>query len=365
MKVCLVCAEFFGWDSRGGFGYATRIIGRELVKQGIEVTAIVPRPGAEPEQCAVLDGVTVRGVDRTRLWQAGELSRQVDADIYHSQNPSLLSWFVQRAMPDRVHVATLRDPRTWGDWWTELRHPTRNPLQVMNSAFFYENPMARHAMRTMHALYVPAHFLVEKSMGMYGLTRPPGVLPTPVAVPERVEKSSRPRVIFVGRWDRVKRPERFFRLARELPDVDFVAIGKAHNLDYEKELRSAYGHIPNLDMVGYVDQFTSDRLSQELGRAWILVNTSAKEALPNTFVEAAAHRCAIVAGVDPDQYASRFGRYVKDDDYAAAISALLAGDEWCSRGQRAFESINTSHALAAATQRHIENYAAILGGNRD
>jgi hypothetical protein len=70
-------------------------------------------------------------------------------------------------------------------------------------------------------------------------------------------------------------------------------------------------------MVGYVDQFTSNRLSQELG--WILVNTSAKEAMPYTFGEAAAHCCAIFAGVDPDQYASRFGRDVKDDDYAAIL----------------------------------------------
>ena len=42
MKICLICVEIFAWGKFGGFGRATRIIGRELVKKGFEVTAIVP-----------------------------------------------------------------------------------------------------------------------------------------------------------------------------------------------------------------------------------------------------------------------------------------------------------------------------------
>jgi hypothetical protein len=41
--------EIFAWGKYGGFGRATRIIGRELVKRGYEVYAVVPRrPGQKP-----------------------------------------------------------------------------------------------------------------------------------------------------------------------------------------------------------------------------------------------------------------------------------------------------------------------------
>jgi len=43
MKICLVCVEIFAWDKYGGFGRATRTIGRELAKRGHEIFAVVPR----------------------------------------------------------------------------------------------------------------------------------------------------------------------------------------------------------------------------------------------------------------------------------------------------------------------------------
>lgn len=43
MKICLLCTEIFAWGKYGGFGRATRLIGQELVKSGIQTTAIVPR----------------------------------------------------------------------------------------------------------------------------------------------------------------------------------------------------------------------------------------------------------------------------------------------------------------------------------
>jgi len=361
MKVCLVCAEFFGWGSRGGFGYATRVVGRELVRKGVEVVAVVPQPKSEAQSRVSLDGIDVVGVPRTRPFAAAEIFRGVDADVYHSQQPSLASHVAQQAVPKRCHVATLRDPRSSTDWWKELRHPTHNPAQVAMTWFYYENPLARRSIRRMDGVYVPAHFLAPKSQRLYSLSREPGFLPTPVYVPPAVEKAERPTVIFVGRWDRVKRPWRFFDLARRFPDVDFVAIGRAHNLEYERELRRHYSEIPNLDLVGYVDQFSSSALSDHLARAWVLVNTSAKEALPNTFVEACAHRCALLSSLDPDQFASRFGELITDDDYEGGLRRLLDGDRWSALGQAGYDYVMANNELGAAAQLHIDAYRSVLG----
>ena len=43
MRVCLISVEIFAWGKYGGFGRATRLIGRELKKRGLDVTAVVPR----------------------------------------------------------------------------------------------------------------------------------------------------------------------------------------------------------------------------------------------------------------------------------------------------------------------------------
>ncbi|WP_447968072.1 glycogen/starch synthase [Nitrospira sp. M1] len=58
MRVCLICVEFFGWGKYGGFGRAARTIGRELVKRGVEVFAVVPRrEGQQPQE--EVDGIHV------------------------------------------------------------------------------------------------------------------------------------------------------------------------------------------------------------------------------------------------------------------------------------------------------------------
>src|SRR5687767_894312 len=87
MKVCLISVEIFAWGKYGGFGRSTRMIGRELARRGVEVTAVVPRRAG---QAAVefLDGIRVLGFDPREPLSAIDLYHQADADIYHSQEPS-------------------------------------------------------------------------------------------------------------------------------------------------------------------------------------------------------------------------------------------------------------------------------------
>ena len=48
----------------------------------------------------------------------------VSVDIFHSQDPTVLTYLAQRIRPECVHVVTSRDPRDARDWWTELRYAT-------------------------------------------------------------------------------------------------------------------------------------------------------------------------------------------------------------------------------------------------
>ncbi len=60
MRVCLISVEIFAWGKYGGFGRATRLIGRELARRGVEVTAVIPRR-QDQKPVEYLDGIRVLG----------------------------------------------------------------------------------------------------------------------------------------------------------------------------------------------------------------------------------------------------------------------------------------------------------------
>ena len=120
----------------------------------------------------------------------------------------------------------------------------------------------------------------------------------------------------MGRLDRRKRPELFLDLARQFPAVRFICVGASNDPGWDAQLHARYGGQANLEMRGFVDQFKGDELSRILGESWIIINTSAREGLPNSMIEAAAHRCAVLSSVNPDDFATGFGRHVEDDDFA-------------------------------------------------
>jgi len=60
MRICLISVEIFAWGKYGGFGRATRLIGRELARRGHKVSAVVPRRQGQ-RRVEDLDGITVLG----------------------------------------------------------------------------------------------------------------------------------------------------------------------------------------------------------------------------------------------------------------------------------------------------------------
>ncbi|HHW77031.1 MAG TPA: glycosyltransferase family 4 protein [Xanthomonadaceae bacterium] len=360
MNVCLVSTEILGWGKNaGGFGFATRSLARELVARGVTVSIVIPQPRGTAESTVTLDGLLVQTYPRLNPAAGIELLRAADADIYHSQEPSLGTWLAQRARPKRSHVVTSRDPRLAADWWIEFRSPTYQGFQVLCTALYYDNPLSHRAVRRARAVYVPARFLAERVRHKYRLGYLPEFLPTPVRFPTEVRKAERPTVCFVGRLDRRKRPERFFELARRFPAVDFVVAGVAQDPRFAAELATHQAGLANLDRRGFVDQFETSELSEILARSWILVNTSAREGLPNSFIEACGHRCALLASVDPDGFVSRFGRWVPDGDFAAGLRDLLDGDRWRRAGEAGYRYVKANHAAGVAVERHLDRYRAL------
>jgi glycosyltransferase involved in cell wall biosynthesis len=355
MRICMICVEIFAWGKYGGFGRATRMIGRELALRGVDVAAIVPRRSGQGAE-EWLDGIRVLSFAPFNLPRALRLFRDVDADIYHSQEPSLLSFLAEAAAPEKRHMVTFRDTRDDEDWRTELRLPSLSRAQVRFNRIFEDNFLVHRAVRAADAHFAASKLLIPKAQRKYQLDAAPAFLPTPVLVPDETVKAPRPTVAFVSRWDRRKRPEKFFRLPEAFPEVQFIAAGNSRDQEYDRYLRSRYGSIPNLEMMDFIDQFRGDLFSRVLGESWILVNTSARESLPNSFVEASAHKCALLSELDPDGFVSQFGRRVKDGDFAAGLRELLADDLWRAKGEEGYKYVQRVFGLEEAMDRHMEAY---------
>ena len=360
LHVCLICVEIFAWGKYGGFGRATRMIGRELVKRGVRVTAVVPRrQDQKPEE--ILDGIRVLSFGKTDMGEQYRLYKAIDADVYHSEEPSFGTFLAQQAMPHKKHMITFRDTRRISDWSTEFRLPSLSRAQVLMNILYEDNFLVHHAVRHADARYAAANLLKPIVLNKYRLKTAPIFLPTPVPIPDHIEKSSQPTVCLLGRLDRRKRPQIFFDLAAAFPYIRFIAVGWSRDPKWNEEMLRRYGNLQNVEMTGFLDQFDGNAHEQVLQKSWVLVNTSAREGLPNAFLEAAAHGCAILSEVDPDGFASRFGFHAADGDFGYGLKTLLENDLWRERAAAGNLFVKKEFSLEFAIDQHLAAYERLNG----
>jgi len=245
-----------------------------------------------------------------------------------------------------------------------FRLPSLNPAQVLANWLYEDNWLVKRAVRRADGLFAAAKVLIPKARKKYRLPVDPEFLPTPVIIPGHIVKASEPTVCFISRWDKRKRPEKFFELASYFPDVRFLAAGQSRDPARDEELRSRYGGLPNLEMLGFIDQFRSNELSNLLARSWIMVNTAAREGLPNAFIEAAAHRCAILSAVNPDGFASQFGYHANKDDFVDGLKTLLSKNNWKQQAARGYEYVSEVFALEKAIDQHLRIYERLISRDR-
>jgi hypothetical protein len=80
-------------------------------------------------------------------------------------------------------------------------------------------------------------------------------------------------------------------------------------------------------------------------------------------VEAAAHQCAILSPLNPDDFASRFGYWAEKDtldDLAYGLNCLLTRNRWQELGQRAQDYVRETFEFQRAIDQHISAYQELL-----
>jgi glycosyltransferase involved in cell wall biosynthesis len=371
LRVCIVSPEFFRWGIHGGFGYVTWTLGRKLAERGVDVYVVTPkRKGQRPRE--EVNGVKVIGYDACHSYpyllraaasrlRSREAYRAADADIYHSQAVSFNTLAAETAVPDRLHLITVQDPYDMEEWRKIAEVEPRYRMRPVQWARIrVERRIQAEACRRADGIYTQARFLAPKAQKLFGLKKTPVFLPNPIPVPHKLPaKSGEPIVCFLARWDPQKRVELFLSLAQRLPEVRFIAMGRSHDPYKDATLRRAYDDVPNLELTGFVSEEEKSRI---LGTSWALVNTSVREALPVSFLEALAHETPVISGENPDGLTESYGYHVTGGDYESAIHRMLSDPHRHSKGREGRRHVERIHDADRVADLHIKVYQRHLEG---
>jgi len=236
MKICFICNQVAAWGKIGGFGTNTRRLGRALAVRGHDIHVVVPRRASQG-RCEQLDGMTVHGLSNAEVFFGTSLYREIGADVFHVEEPNICGYWAQEDVPNGIHLVTSMDPRDSRDWWIEFSNATWSRRLKYPIQRYYEDGKKVHcAVRRAQGVYVEAEFLKPKTQRLYNLPDVPG-FDYPLV------KADRPICVFLGRFDPRKRPELFFQLVERMPDIDFVAIGAAHDRPTRATPNKAINHI--------------------------------------------------------------------------------------------------------------------------
>lgn len=413
MRVGFLCSEYFHYQAssggtvpssaHGGFGFLTRKKAEGLLRLGHEVHVLVPARSFDAarneNRVLVINGVTVhlyeyaselewKGYTQAlsaigkSIWTTAQgripsleaLLDSVDADVYISENPDLASCTVPRQHEN--HILVFQDP--WGrDDIEVLRHASieyahsaglepRSASPVSGSPLpLYDtfsnslgNALLRKLLRTTppQCLYAEAECVGDRAQRLYRLAATPTFLPNPIDVPPSPPaKADTPTVCWIGRWDPQKRVDVALEVARACPEVEFYFVGaptqRGDLIAVATELERRYSRHTNVHLMRFVTEEEKERI---LCQSWILLNTSAREGLPITFLEAAAHSANIIAPVDPDGFTSSFGALVLDGDFARAIRQAVREETFRTTGRRGYDHALRVHETKRVIQRHVE-----------
>lgn len=369
MRICFISNQVAAWGKIGGVGVNLRRLGGALAGAGIDVHVVVPRRRGQ-QQVEQLDGMTVHGISWSAVLGGSSIYRQIDADIYHQQEPTLAGFWARRALPDRIHLVTSMDPRDSADFWIEFRHATWQRRLKAPAQWFYEDgPLIRHTVRAADGVYVEADCLREKARLKYRLTALPEVLPKPIPIPPGpFVKAAKPLCAFVARLDPRKCPERFIDIARLVPEYDFSLVGRAPDAGYQRHLERLWRGLSNLTATGFLDPFGDPRMFDILSRARVLVHPAQREGLATAFQEASVHETAILAQVDPGGYVTQFGHVMPPDattaDWARSLRELIESGDCQEKGRAGRQFNIEQHATAVSLRRHLEVYERHLSGKK-
>jgi glycosyltransferase involved in cell wall biosynthesis len=155
----------------------------------------------------------------------------------------------------------------------------------------------------------------------------------------------------------------FLKLAQMLPNYKFKMIGGRDDVhpEFYDVIEPEAKKIFNLEFLGFVPYYKIDKYYKESS---ILVNTSAAEGFPNTFLEAGLHSLPIVSlNADPDEIicTNHLGYHSKTfDQMIIDVDTLLKNKDLRDEmGKNARKYVEDNHDLNKITDQFDRLFSSL------
>jgi glycosyltransferase involved in cell wall biosynthesis len=422
LRIGFICGEYFNYTNNekgikptnihGGFGFLTKMKAEYLVKEGYDVHVFVPRESFydNANGNVEINGVKVHtyktdslssrpiraikglmGVAHNKYFNAA--LREFRPDILQAEDTPPLDILRNTSM-EIPFVLVFQDPFDYYDInllmdsekdYLEIPITGKVGYEMKDAEYHFQNKRIvkaihkKNFVKPVHSfitknryleVYAEAGFIAGKSKNLFFLPKMPNILHNPVNVYYAAgKKNENPTICWVARWDPQKRPDMALLIAKQLPEVNFIMIGtanrnSAHYEIVEEYLKKKFSALKNLKILGFVAEQDKREI---IGKSWALLNTSIREGLPITFLEALAEGTPIISYVDPDQYVTNFG--IKAESYtvkafADAINSVIKNEGFKEIRSRSVPFIKKNHETAIVMSQHISIYDKMLSNNQ-
>ncbi len=366
-KICFVALSSYpmlSGEDRGhmlGPDAHTVLLARELLKRDYEITFITYDEGGAPVDD--IDGIkvikTYRYTDVHRkntlskaisIWKA---MKQADAQLYfyHAGSAGVIAPFCRLFRRKSVwHLC--RIPYLYGEKeGVSLLDKLRYHLELWGIDVFV-------------SLNEDDGEALKRNFGKDSrLIRHHIIIPEP----GMVEKAKPPVILWVGSMSRVKQPELFVQLAREMPNVSFRMIGGAgHEVGNYEKIKEACECLPNIQFMGTVFPFHA--IDKYYAEASFLVNTAEYESYPPYAVLQAWANYAPVVTLNSNESADEIMYGHNSGFHSGSFPQLkedvrrLLEDEPLRRqmGENGRRYVEEQHDLKKIARQHIEIFDQLL-----
>lgn len=346
----------------GGAELQQTIVAKALAARGYRVSMISIDYGQQDG--TVVDGVRIYNMHKpfegipvlrffhprlTSLWRA---LKRVNADVYYQRTAAAYTGFLAafcKANGKRSIYAGASDV----DFI-----PKRQDISYTRDIMLFE-----YGLRRVDSVIVqnPNQMkLLRENYHRDGI-----LIPNCYTAPAGARADRQGYILWVATVRASKRPGLLLEIARKLPQHRFVVVGGndigAGGEAFGREFREAAAQLPNVDYKGFLPFAEADRY---FSGARVVLNTSAYEGFPNTFLQAWARGVPTVAFVDVGS--RRDGESVYDiasdaDDAAARVNRLMTDDvAWQHASQRVSAHHREHHSVEAVVgqyEREINHLA--------
>ena len=350
LKVCFVSLSVYGYFNQdapfgGGAQRQLYLLSQEL-KNRFELSFVVGDYGQPPVERR--KGITLyRAYEPdhqtsylTESWQLGKLlvaMRRADADIY-----------ICRDTPRKGAIIYFLTCLLQSKWIYNIANDANLECRSdsLSSPIRWLYNRAISEADTVIAQTDHQKSLVKSKYNGTATVVPNGYPPAQ----EHVPYDEREAIIWVGRLDRdQKRPHLFLDLAKEHPSAEFRLIGGSIDpqTDYSRKVCNRAQSMGN---VTYVGRVAPDAIHKEYQSAKALINTSAYEGFPSTFLEAWRYGTPVIS-IDVDT-----SRYLGGE-----VIGYTHGDFDClsSEVREVVSSVNRRRYLGTISQEYFRDHYQI------